>query len=196
MDENNADAPLIRLIATLLTLPILTPSLTMTHYVLARELRGDPVIPVSGTPYNNRYKLSPQQNEELIHVPSMGSFAVARSLSSQLRLDHFELRNLDDGDSFFDQRAPSPSIASSASTHERDISDNDRDASDKDASDKYYSDDKAGSEVGAEEETVQDGVLTGYRLAFVFLSLLLCTFVDPSNEPSADIRCSPLTSPS
>lgn len=161
----------------------------MTHYVLARELRGDRPAPVTAPgnnngPYNNRFNLAPRQQSELVHVPSMGSFAVARSLSSQLRLDHFELRNLDDGDSFFDQRGPSPApsiVSSGTSSHEheeRGISDRGTGTPDKESSEKYFDEKAGGSEVGEQDDApAQDGVLHGYRLFFVFLSLLLCTFV-------------------
>ncbi len=148
----------------------------MTHYRLARELRGDPPTPAGSAHNNNNMLPLGPQREELVRVPSMGSFAVARSLSSQLKLDHFEIRSISDHDSWYERggpspnRSPSPSIMSSRS-HERGTT--------PETDEKYYSDEKASSvaEETEEAEGVPDGVLTGARLALVFSALLLCTFM-------------------
>lgn len=149
--------------------------------------------------YANRPTLAPPQDEELVKVPSMGSFAVARSLSSQLQLDTFELRNMDDDDSYYEHERGGPSPAPSHETmdstndnnhgmvhmdrgYSRGYSEDDKHYLHSD--DKHYSrrssdeDPKLASVEGEEkEDEVSSGVLSGYRLFFVFLSLLLCTFV-------------------
>ncbi|CAK9781215.1 unnamed protein product [Cutaneotrichosporon oleaginosum] len=151
----------------------------MTHYLLARELRGDPKLSGGNSrAYNNSntLPLGPQR-EELVRVPSMGSFAVARSLSSQLKLDPFEIRSISDRDSWYDRgNSPRPSISPSiASSVERINSPHRPDSPDKFSEKASVADSEGAAENG--DGAVPDGVLTGARLALVFSALLLCTFM-------------------